>query len=301
MARTADLRSILVPGKGTVIPGAPDPLVAKLAQETGFQAIYISGAVISTSTYGVPDIGLVTMDEMAARSGQVARATDLPAIADADTGYGNALNVMRTIETYEREGVAGVQLEDQEFPKRCGHVQGKQMITAEEMAGKIRAAVKARSDPDFYIVARTDARATLGFDDAVRRGHVYVEAGADTIFPEALESEDEFARFADAFPGVPLIANMTEFGKTPLIPASSFAAMGYAGVIYPVTVMRSMLFVARALLQELFETGTQQGWEEKMLTRRELYDLVDYSQWIEHEAQFVPEGGTPPLDSGSST
>lgn len=297
MTDHANLRSILAPGSGTVIPGAPDPLVAKLAEQTGFQVIYISGAVISTSTYGVPDIGLVTMDEMAARSGQVARATTLPAIADADTGYGNALNVMRTIERYEREGIAGVQLEDQEFPKRCGHVQGKQIIDAEEMAGKIRAAVTTRSTPDLYIVARTDARSTFGFDEAVRRGNLYLEAGADAIFPEALESEEEFARFADAFAGAPLIANMTEFGKTPLIPAASFAAMGYAGVIFPVTVMRAMLSVARSLLKDLFETGTQQGWMDQMLTRRELYDLVDYPQWIEHEAQFVPEGGTPPLDS----
>lgn len=297
MTTTAELRSILVPGSGAVIPGAPDPLIAKLAESTGFKAIYSSGAVISTSTYGVPDIGLVTMDEMATRSGQIARATALPTIADADTGYGNALNVVRTIERYEREGIAGVQLEDQVFPKRCGHVEGKQVIDAEEMAGKIRAAVTARSTPDLYIIARTDARSILGFDEAIRRGHAYREAGADAIFPEALASEEEFARFAEAFPNVPLIANMTEFGKTPLLPASSFAAMGYAGVIFPVTVMRAMLGVSRALLQDLFDTGTQQGWMDRMMTRQDLYDLVDYPGWIDLEAQFVPEGGTQPLDS----
>lgn len=296
MTKHSQLRSLLIPGRGTMIPGAPDPLVAVMAEQIGFEAIYLSGAVISTSTYGVPDIGLVTMDEMAQRSGQVARATRLPAIADADTGYGNALNVMRTIETYEREGIAGVQLEDQEFPKRCGHVQGKQLIDAGEMAGKIRAATTARSNPDLVIVARTDARSVLGLDETIRRARLYLDAGADVLFPESLESEEEFAQFAQAFPGVPLIANMTEFGKTPIIPAATFAAMGYAGVIYPVTAMRAMLATARAILQDLYQHGSQAQWIERMLTRRELYDLVNYPQWIEHEAQFVPEGGVAPLE-----
>lgn len=296
MAKSAELRALLKPGSGVVIPGAPDPLVARMAEETGFKAIYTSGAVITTSTFGVPDIGLVTMDEMATRSGQVARATRLPAIADADTGYGNALNMMRTIQTYEREGIAGVQIEDQEFPKRCGHVQGKRLIDAEEMAGKIKAARMASSN-EMYIVARTDSRSVLGFDETIRRGSMYLDAGADALFPEALESEDEFKSFADAFSGVPLIANMTEFGKTPIISASAFGDMGYAGVIYPVSVMRAMLQTARLLLQDLFSTGTQADWLDKMLTRKELYDLVDYQKWIEHESKFVPEGGTMPLDT----
>ncbi len=296
MKTKSGLRELLVPGSGTMIPGAPDPLVAKLAEETGFKAIYVSGAVISTSTFGVPDIGLVTMEEMAARSGQVARGSSLPVLADADTGYGNALNVMRTVETYEREGIAAIQLEDQVFPKRCGHVQGKDVIDAEEFAGKIRAAIQARSTPDFLIVARTDARSILGYDETVRRAEIYLDAGADVLFPESLESEEEFAQFADHFSGVPMIANMTEFGKTPTIPASDFAVMGYAGVIFPVSAMRAMLFTARALLQELFQTGTQRDWLDTMLTRAELYELVDYAGWIERESQFVPGGGTLPLD-----
>ncbi len=295
MQEPLELQALLQPGGGTMIPGVADPLVGQLAQRVGFKAVYISGGVTANAVHGLPDIGLVTMDEMAERAGQIARAVEIPAIADADTGYGNALNVMRTVERYQREGIAGLHIEDQVFPKRCGHVQGKQVVDTDEMVGKIRAAIAARAGQSPVIIARTDARAVHGFDDALERAKRLVDAGADAIFPEALESEDEFARFAEQLPGVPLVANMTEFGRTPLIRASTFADLGYAAVIFPVTVTRVTLFAARAFLRDLVETGTQSGWMDQMLTRRELYELVGYGDWIEREAEFVPEGGIPPI------
>src|SRR5262249_14752648 len=198
------------------IPGVFCPLVAKLAARLGFKAVYLSGAALS-ATLGLPDVGLVTAGEFADAARAIAAATSLPLLCDADTGFGEALNVERTVRLYEAAGAGGLHLEDQQLPKRCGHLSGKQLVSADEMVSKVRAAVAARRDPDFVIVARTDARAALGLDEAVARARRYVEAGADAVFPEALEGEGEFAEFARRLPGVPLLANMTEFGKSPLL------------------------------------------------------------------------------------
>lgn len=281
-----------------VVPGVPDALVARMAEEAGFRCLYVSGAATANGTLGLPDIGLVTATEMADWAGRIARAVEVPVIADADTGYGNAINVMRTVDLFERAGLAGMHLEDQVFPKRCGHVAGKRVIPVEEMVGKIRAACRARSDPGFVIIARTDARDVEGLEAAISRGKAYLDAGADALFPEALRSEEEFARFADAFPGAVLMANVTEFGKTPLLPATVLERLGYRLVLYPLSALRVMLKAAREFLVHLRATGSQAAYLDRMLTRAELYELVRYARFTGWEREFLPEGGVDPLDRG---
>src|SRR4051812_46753961 len=256
------------------LPGVFCPLVAKMAERLGFRAVYLSGAALSASL-GVPDIGLVTATEFADEARRVAAATALPLLCDADTGFGEALNVERTVRLFEAAGAAGLHLEDQQMPKRCGHLSGKALVDAEAMAAKVRAAVAARRDPDFVVVARTDARGVNGFDDAVRRARLYVAAGADAIFPEALESADEFAAFAKAVPA-PLLANMTEFGKSPNLDFETLAALGYRMVLYPVTALRAALAAARETLADLRRHGHQRGSIPRMLTRADLYELLGY-------------------------
>jgi methylisocitrate lyase len=256
------------------VPGVFCPLVARLAERLGFQAVYLSGAALS-ATLGLPDVGLVGVAEFAEEARSITAATSLPLLCDADTGFGEALNVERTVRLYEAAGAAGLHLEDQRLPKRCGHLSGKSLVPAEEMAAKVRAACAARRDADFVIVARTDARSVEGFDEAVRRARLYLEAGADAIFPEALESADELARFAREVPAT-LLANMTEFGRGPLLDAATLAEMGYRLVIYPVTALRSALHAARAVLTDIRTKGHQRDRLGDMLTRAELYDLLDY-------------------------
>jgi methylisocitrate lyase len=260
-----------------MVPGVFNALVAIMAERLGFRAVYLSGGALSAAT-GVPDVGLVALPEFVEQARTIALATSLPLLADADTGFGEALNVERTVRLFEAAGAAGVHLEDQQLPKRCGHLSGKLLIEPAAMAAKVRAAVAARRDPDFVIVARTDARGVTGFDDAVSRARLYLEAGADAIFPEALESADEFARFARAVPA-PLLANMTEFGKGPLLDFADLAGMGYRMVLYPLTAFRAALRAARDTLAELRQKGHQRDRLPEMLTRAELYDLLDYSDY----------------------
>jgi methylisocitrate lyase len=260
-----------------MLPGVFNPLVARLAERLGFQAVYLSGAALSASA-GVPDVGLLTLTEFVEAAQGIVHATSLPLLCDADTGFGEALNVERAVALFEAAGVAGIHLEDQQLPKRCGHLSGKQLVTGEEMAAKIRAAAAARRDRDFVIMARTDARSVLGFDEAVQRAHRYLEAGADAIFPEALENAEEFAAFAAAV-RAPLLANMTEFGRSPLLDFSVLAAMGYRLVLYPVTTLRAALHAVQATLADLMTKGHQRDRLPEMLTRRELYDLLDYSAY----------------------
>jgi methylisocitrate lyase len=258
-----------------MLPGVFSPLVARLAERIGFRAAYISGGALSAGN-GVPDIGLLTLSEFVAQAQLTAQATSLPLLCDADTGFGEALNVERTVKMFEAAGVAGIHLEDQEMPKRCGHLSGKSLVTAEDMAAKIRAAVAARRDPDFVIVARTDARGVTGFDDAVKRAKLYHDAGADAIFPEAMENAAEFAAFAKAVP-CPLLANMTEFGKGPLLDVKTLGAMGYRMILFPLTAFRVAMKAAEDTLRDLLEKGTQSNSVPKMMTRAELYDLLGYT------------------------
>ncbi len=221
------------------VPGVFNALVARMAEQLGFRAVYLSGGALSAAA-GVPDIGLLTLNDFVDQARTIAQATALPLISDADTGFGEALNVERTVRLFEAAGAAGVHLEDQQSPKRCGHLSGKSLVEPEAMAAKVRAATAARRDADFVVIARTDARGVNGFDDAVRRARLYREAGADVIFPEALESADEFARFAQEVPA-PLLANMTEFGKSPLLDFDMLAGLGYRLVLYPLTAFRAAL------------------------------------------------------------
>jgi len=259
------------------LPGAFSPLVAKLAERIGFRAVYLSGGAISAGN-GVPDIGLLTLSEFVAQAQLTAQATSLPLLCDADTGFGEAMNVERTVRQFEAAGVAGIHLEDQQLPKRCGHLSGKSLVSPEGMAAKIRAACAARRDPDFVIIARTDARGVNGFDDAVARAKLYRDVGADVIFPEALESADEFARFAKAVPG-PHLANMTEFGKSPLLGVKELGELGYTMILFPLTAFRVAMRTAEETLQNLFQSGTQAASIGKMMSRGELYDLLGYTAY----------------------
>jgi methylisocitrate lyase len=264
--------------RSIMIPGAFNALVGKLAERLGFPAVYFSGGALSAGWAGLPDVGLLTQTEFAEQAAVLARATSLPVLCDADTGFGEALNVERTVRLYEDAGVAGLHLEDQLSPKRCGHLSGKTLVDSATMTAKIRAAVAGRRDPDFVIVARTDARSVEGFNAAVRRARDYVAAGADMIFPEALESVEEFAGFARAVPA-PLVANMTEFGRSPLIPFDEMADMGYKAAIYPLTPFRAAMRAAEHVLKTLRDSGTQQGLLDQMQSRAELYELLGYTDW----------------------
>lgn len=266
------------------MPGVFNALVARMAEQLGFKAVYLSGAALSAAAC-LPDVGLLTVTEFVDQARSITQATRLPLLCDADTGFGEALNVERTVRLFEAAGVAGIHLEDQLLPKRCGHLSGKQLAEPEVMAAKIRAAVAARRDPDFVILARTDARGVTGFDDAVRRARLYLDAGADGIFPEALETAEEFAAFAKAVP-VPLLANMTEFGRGPNLDFSALAGMGYRMVIYPVTAFRSALRAAQATLAEIRDRGHQREALPHMLTRAELYALLGYAGYEERDRAY---------------
>jgi methylisocitrate lyase len=257
------------------MPGVPNAGLARQVEQAGFSAVYISGAGLANATAGVPDIGLLTLTEVAQLAGYIAKAVKIPALVDADTGFGGAESVARTIYELERAGLAGCHIEDQEFPKRCGHLAGKTLIPPDEMFLKIQAAVRARRDPDFLIMARTDARGVESFEDAVKRALLYVEAGADAIFPEALQNADEFREFAEKVK-VPLLANMTEFGKSPLLSFTELAQIGYRMVIFPMSAFRVAMKATNEFFRELKEQGTQTAWLEKMQTRKELYELLNY-------------------------
>jgi len=272
-----------------VIPGVFNALSARLAERTGFRAVYQSGAALSAGL-ALPDVGLVTQTEFAEQGRYLAHAVSIPVISDADTGFGEALAVERTVSLFESAGSAGLHLEDQHLPKRCGHLSGKSLVSRDEMVSKLKAAVAARRDPSFVIIARTDARAVEGIDSAIERAQAYVEAGADMIFPEALETPEEFGRFARAI-HVPLIANMTEFGKSPLLSAQELANLGYAAVLFPVTTLRVAMKAVEAALGQLVREGTQKGLLDRMQTRAELYDLLDYSGFEERDRSYF--GGAP--------
>jgi methylisocitrate lyase len=290
-ARNKRLRQLLAGEDILMAPGAHDALTARIAEMCGFEAVYMTGAGTVNTQLGMPDHSIITLTEMMQSAARLAKATNLPIVSDADTGYGGVLNVMRTVREFETAGVSGIHLEDQMMPKRCGHLQGKEIVAVDEMTAKIRAACHARTDPDFMIIARVDARAPLGFDEAVKRGRAYLAAGADMLFPEALESEAEFRSYAKEI-SAPLLANMTEFGKTPYLSAEQFREMGYRMVIYPASAMRVAIKAIYELFSEIRRTGTQRQMIDKMFTRKQLYELLDYNGMLDLEAKFtgkIPE------------
>lgn len=266
------------------IPGVFNPLVARLAERLGFSAVYLSGGALSAAA-AVPDVGLLTLTEFVEAARGIAQATTLPLLCDADTGFGEALNVERTVRLFEAAGAAGLHLEDQQLPKRCGHLSGKHLVETDLMVAKIRAAVAARHDGDFVIIARTDARGVAGFDEAVRRAERYLEAGADAIFPEALESAEEMGRFAAAI-RAPLLANMTEFGRSPNLDFATLAGMGYRMVLYPLTAFRAALRAAQTVLHDLRAKGHQRDQLPALLTRAELYDLLGYADYEQRDRAY---------------
>ena len=276
------LRELIAQG-AVMMPGVPNAAMARQVERAGFDAAYISGAGMANATAGLPDIGLLTMTEVVTLAGYVANAVTIPAIVDADTGFGGAENVARTIRELERAGLAGCHIEDQEFPKRCGHLAGKELVDLEEMVGKIKAAVAARRDPDFMIIARTDARAAENFDRTLDRAQHYLEAGADAIFPEALQTAEEFRDFAAEI-DLPLLANMTEFGKSPLLSFPDLVELGYRMVIFPMSAFRVAMKASERFLRALKKSGSQEEWIDEMQTRQELYELLDYDpaaeEWL---------------------
>jgi methylisocitrate lyase len=271
-------REALESGKCLRFPGAHNAMVASVAQEIGFEGIYVSGGVMANS-FGLPDIGLTTLDEVKYFASDIAKMTDLPTIMDIDVGFGEPINTARTISEIEWLGISGCHLEDQLNPKRCGHLDGKQLVSTEDMCMKIKAAVQARQDPNFLIIARTDARTDEGFEATVARAKAYVEAGADMIFPEALKGKDEFTAFRKAMPHTYLLANMTEFGKSELLSHQVLEEMGYNLVIYPVTSQRLAMKAVEDGFKHLFDQGTQEGILDKMQTRSRLYEVVKYEDY----------------------
>jgi methylisocitrate lyase len=276
-----DFRAALKTGKLLRLPGAFSPLVAMAIQRHGFDGVYVSGAALSADL-GLPDIGLTTLSEVAARGGAIARSTDLPALIDADTGFGEPLNMARTIQTLEDAGLSGCHLEDQVNPKRCGHLDGKSLVTTQAMVEKIRAAAGTRRDNNFLIMARTDARASEGLEGAIARAKTYVDAGADAIFPEALADEGEFEKFRKAIK-VPLLANMTEFGKSKILSAKQLSDLGFNIVIYPVTTLRLAMKAIEDGLATIKSEGSQASLVGDMQTRAELYKLLRYEDYAKFD------------------
>jgi methylisocitrate lyase len=275
--KRAAFRAGLASGRLLRFPGAFNPLSAMLVARHGFDGVYVSGAVISADL-GLPDIGLTTLTEVAGRAGQIARVTALPTLVDADTGFGEPMNAARSVQVLEDAGAAGLHVEDQVSPKRCGHLDGKDVTGRETAVRRIKAAVAARRDPDFIIAARTDAAAIHGMDDAIERARAYVDAGADLIFPEAMTGEADFERFRAAI-DVPILANMTEFGKSKLLDVTTLENLGVNVVIYPVTLLRLAMHAADAGLAAIAAGGSQEGLLDQMQHRRDLYDLLDYQAY----------------------
>ncbi len=269
-----------------VLPGVFNAISARVAHAEGARALYLSGAGVTNSLLAAPDIALVTLGEFAETARHVAQIAPVPVLADADTGFGEAANVARTVIELEQAGLAGIHIEDQLSPKRCGHLDGKSLVRAGEMSAQVRAAVDSKRDKSFLIVARTDARSVEGLDAAIQRAKSYADSGADALFPEGLESEAEFEAFRRAVT-VPLLANMTEFGKTPILPVSRFSELGYNLVIFPMTAFRVMLKAIGEAYGELLASGTQAGLLDRMRTRQELYDLIDYDRYTERDREWA--------------
>ncbi|WP_046317211.1 methylisocitrate lyase [Mycobacterium sp. UM_Kg1] len=279
--KRAALRSGLQSGRLQRFPGAFSPLVAKLVAEIGFEGVYVSGAALSADL-GLPDIGLTTLTEVAGRGAAIAAATSLPTFIDADTGFGEPMSAARTITVLEDAGLAGCHIEDQVNPKRCGHLDGKAVVPVGEMVQRLRAAVTARRDPNFVICARTDAAGIEGLASAIDRAKAYADAGADLIFTEALRGPAEFEAFRAAVT-TPLLANMTEFGKTELLTAAQLGDLGYNAVIYPVTTLRLAMFAVEAGLREINSAGTQSGLLDQMQQRSRLYELLRYAEYSQFD------------------
>jgi 2-methylisocitrate lyase-like PEP mutase family enzyme len=280
------LKQFLQRNELLVAPGCFDGLSARLVEEAGFEAAYLSGGAVARSM-GIPDIGLVTMSEAIERAAQVVSTVKLPVIADADTGYGNAVNLVRTVKEFERVGVAAIHIEDQITPKRCGHLDGKEVISIEEMAKKLEAALEARTDKDFAIIARTDARGVHGLEDAIARARVFAELGVDAIFVEAPQSEEELAEIPRRVPNIPLLVNVFKGGKTPMLPMRRLEEMGYRIAIYPSESQRAAIHAMRAALSTLQREGTTESIDDVLTTFKERDRVVGLDDWQKIERNYL--------------
>jgi 2-methylisocitrate lyase-like PEP mutase family enzyme len=280
------LKQFLKRNKLLVAPGCFDGLSARLVQEAGFEAVYLSGGAMARSM-GIPDIGLVTMSEVIERAAQVVSAVNVPVIADADTGYGNAINLVRTVREYERAGVAAIHIEDQITPKRCGHLEGKEVIPLAEMEKKLEAALASRTEADFCIIARTDARGVHGFDDAVKRARAFAKLGVDAVFVEAPQSEAELEEIPRAVPGVPLLVNVFKGGMTPMLPVERLQQMGYRIAIYPSETQRATIYAMRQILALLKREGTTEQMDEVLTTFKERDKIVGLDDWQKLEKLYL--------------
>ena len=272
-----------------MVPGAYDCLTAKIIQQAGFPAVYMTGAGTSVAQLGYPDLALATMTEMVSNAAMIAEAVDVPVIADADTGYGGVLNVQRTVRQYQRAGVAAIHIEDQEFPKRCGHLDDKRVVSQSDMVRKIRAAVDARTESDFTIIVRTDALAVTGWDDTMQRCQAYVEAGADVLFVEALRTSEQAERAARSF-DVPLLYNFVETGKSPLLTAAELEKLGFKLVIFPVSALLTVCGSILRLMRELKETGTTANLLEGMVSLEQCFETVGLAEMLARDAGYSDLG-----------
>ena len=284
MATQADALRRLMGKRILVAPGVFSPAVARLAEKAGFRALYFSGAGFS-NLLALPDLGITTLTEVAQATRQITTQVSVPLIVDADTGFGEAVNVVRTVRELRSAGAAAIHIEDQVLPKRCGHLEGKELVDVDEMVKKLISAREA-AGKGLLVIARTDARTVEGLDAAIERSEAYSRAGADMIFPEALESRDEFREFRKKI-ALPLMANMTEFGRTPYMSASEFEELGYQVVIFPVTAFRAMMKAVEKTLAQLKEEGTQKGILRSLMTRREFYELIDYYRYEELDTRAL--------------
>jgi carboxyvinyl-carboxyphosphonate phosphorylmutase len=282
----ASLRARLDGGEMVLAPGCYDALGARLVEEAGFQAVYMTGFGTAAARLGRPDVGLLTMSEMVDNAHRIAEAVAIPVIADADTGYGNPLSVIRTVREYEAAGVDAIHIEDQVMPKKCGHMEDKRVIPAPEMAAKVAAAVAARRSPEFLIIARTDARARLGLDEALRRARLYREAGADLLFVEAPQSEEEIERVAGELADVPLLFNYAEGGKTPAVSHQRLAELGFALVIFPISTLLVATAAIRAVLGQIRRDGTPQAALPSMLSFNDFLDFIGLPEIRSLEQRF---------------
>ena len=297
MKTTTRLRQLLK-GPGIIVaPGAYDCLTAKLIEREGFPAVYMTGAGTALTRLGVPDLGFATLTEMLSNAAAIASTVSIPLIADADTGYGGALNVYRTVREYERAGVAALHIEDQIFPKRCGHLDGKQVVAIEDMVTKLRAAREARSDEDFVLIARTDALAVTGLADTLRRCHAYVDAGADVLFVEALRDREEIERVVREVE-VPLLYNFVEHGKSPLLPVAELERLGFKLVIFPGSIMLALVPLVRRILGEIRQHGTTAALLEHMGNVVELFEMMGLSDMLALDARVAAGASAPSLTDG---
>jgi 2-methylisocitrate lyase-like PEP mutase family enzyme len=280
------LKELLARERILVAPGAFDGLSARLVEEAGFEAVYLSGGAVARSM-GVPDIGLVTMSEVIERAAQVVAAVKIPVIADADTGYGNALNLVRAVREFERAGVAAIHIEDQVTPKRCGHLEGKEVISLQEMEKKIEAALATRTDRDMVIIGRTDARAVHGLEEAIRRGKALARLGADVVFVEAPQSEAELEKIAQSLPGVPLLVNMFKGGKTPFLPVPRLEAMGFRIVVLPSETQRAAIHAMKEALALLKRDGSTEAMDDRLASFKERDRIVGLSEWENLEQYYL--------------